>query len=109
MFLKAVVDDAVVGSVRAATDGVTCGIGRLMVHPAFRRHGTGTRLMVEIERLFPAAGRFELFTGSRSTANIRFYEKLGYRPFRTELVSQSLTRIFLAKEQAVATDFSVEV
>lgn len=108
VFLKAVVDGAVIGSVRAATDGVNCWIGRLMVHSAFRQQGIGTRLMVGIEGFFPTVGRFELFTGSRSTANIRFYEKLGYRPFRIEVVNQRLTRVFMAKERWLQADRGVK-
>jgi hypothetical protein len=40
----------------------------------------GTRLLLAIEALLAEdVDRFELFTGPRSTANVRLYERLGYR------------------------------
>jgi ribosomal protein S18 acetylase RimI-like enzyme len=78
-FLKAVVGDRIVGSVRAHEEDGTCLIGRLIVHPDFRRRGIATGLMREIESCFPGAACFELFTGHLSEGSIRLYEGLGYR------------------------------
>jgi hypothetical protein len=38
-----------------------------------------------------------LFTGSRSEGNIRFYEKLGYRVFRSEQLSPRVKLVFMEK------------
>ena len=65
--LKGVIDDRIVGSVRATMTGTTCDIGRLIVHPNLQRRGIGRRLMHAIEQAHPLAQRFELFTGSLST------------------------------------------
>ncbi|HEX3045278.1 MAG TPA: GNAT family N-acetyltransferase, partial [Bacillota bacterium] len=80
-FLKAVENGKIIGSVKASVKEKTCYIGRLIVHPDFQNRGLGTRLMNEIEILFATSLRFELFTGEKSTNNIRFYENLGYRTF----------------------------
>jgi len=97
VFLKAMVNGRIVGSVRARLDRETCLIGRLAVHPDFQRRGIGTRLMGEVEIRFGAAGRFELFTGHRSEGNIRLYRKLGYRAFRSERVSANLELVYMEK------------
>jgi ribosomal protein S18 acetylase RimI-like enzyme len=95
--LKAVENGRIIGSVRGRAVGATCHIGRLMVHPERQGQGNGTRLMTAIEEIFPAVERFELFTGHKSLANIRLYEQLGYRVFRTNEVSPTLSLVFLEK------------
>ena len=53
--------------------------------------------MRAIELHFPTVKRFELFTGNESEKNLSFYEKLGYVPFKKQLVNERLTLIFLEK------------
>jgi GNAT superfamily N-acetyltransferase len=96
-FLKAMVDERIIGSVRAFQKGETCHVERLIVCPENRRRGIGTALLQQIEAAFPAARRFELFTGHKSVDNLRLYERLGYRPFRREAVNDRLTMVFLEK------------
>ena len=98
-FLKALVEGNLVGSVRARLKKDTCEIGRLIVHPGLQRRGLGRRLMHEIERAFPGARRFELFTGSRSEGNIRLYESLGYRRYALRVLSDNVTLVFMEKEK----------
>ena len=104
-FLKAVGDEAphtgrIVGSVRARECEGTCHIGRLIVHPESQNRGLGKRLMAHVEGLFPTASRFELFTGEKSVRNLHLYQKLGYRPFRTQVASHKTTLVFLEKSRA---------
>jgi len=99
-FLKAVEDDRIVGSVRAYQKEETCYVERLIVYPEYCNRGIGTALLRQIEAAFPEADRFELFTGHKSEGNIRLYERLGYRPFRREIVSETLTMVFLEKNVA---------
>ncbi|MEN6438382.1 MAG: GNAT family N-acetyltransferase [Syntrophobacter sp.] len=96
-FLKVYFDGKIIGSVRAVMKEGTCHIGRLIVHPDFQGRGVGTLLMKEIETRFGRAERFELFTGSRSERNLRFYRELGYCPFASEAATDRLTLIFLEK------------
>lgn len=95
--LKAVSGGALVGSVRGALRDGTCDVGRLIVDPAWRCQGIGSRLLVSLEEAFPAAARFEIFTGTLSRGNIRLYERHGYRAFRTQEAAPGLTFVFLEK------------
>lgn len=86
IFLKALADGVIIGSVRAYMQQETCLIGRLIVHPEFRNHGIGTMLMNEIERCAGSgsggvrsgdlscspdtkAGAISIFTGSWATGH----------------------------------------
>lgn len=97
LFLKAVEDGRIVGSVRAFVEAATCHIERLIVHPDYRCRGFGKALLKQIEGRFPAARRFELFTGHKSTANIRLYQRLGYRAFRQQRANEKVTLVYLEK------------
>ena len=97
LFLKAVDEGRITGSVQGFQVGGTCHVGRLMVHPGQQGKGLGTRLMAAIEAAFADVERFELFTGHKSVANIRLYERLGYRLFRTEMMTPELSLVFMEK------------
>jgi ribosomal protein S18 acetylase RimI-like enzyme len=97
--LKALQDRRLVGSVRAREAEGTCHVGRLIVLPELQGQGIGTRLIGSVEADFPNARRFELFTGSRSEANIRLYQRLGYRAFREEVISPAVTLVFMEKHR----------
>jgi ribosomal protein S18 acetylase RimI-like enzyme len=97
VFLKAIIDNTIIGSVRAWDDGGNCYIGRLIVHPAFQNQGIGARLLNEIESIFKDSKRFELFTGHRSDRNLYFYQKFGYKIFKTEKIHDNLSLVYLEK------------
>lgn len=97
MVFQAIDGGSLLGSVRAREIDGTCHVGRLIVEPAHQGRGIGTRLLREVEAAFPRARRFELFTGSRSEANIRLYERLGYTRFREQTLSPAVTLVYLEK------------
>ena len=94
--LKMTDDDVIVGSIRAKERNGTVYIGKLMVHPDYRRNGYGTKLLTEIEKFFPDK-RYELFTSTRSTDNIRLYQNLGYKMFDRKAVTDELQFVYMEK------------
>jgi diadenosine tetraphosphate (Ap4A) HIT family hydrolase/ADP-ribose pyrophosphatase YjhB (NUDIX family) len=97
VFLKAMWCGKIMGSVRAYLRDGTCYIGRLIVHPDFQSQGLGTRLLKAVEDHFAGARRYELFTGQKSEGNVRFYERRGYRVFRTEPLSERVILVYFEK------------
>jgi len=97
LVLKATMDGRLVGSVRARASGGRCAIGRLIVHPDLQGQGIGSALLRAIEGCFPRAAQYELFTGSRSEANIRLYRRHGYEITRTGRSSEAVTLVFMEK------------
>lgn len=71
-------------------------IGKLMVHPNMQKQGLGTKLLLAIEQEYPNQ-KYELFTSTKSISNIRLYEKLGYKIFKEETVSEELQFVYLQK------------
>lgn len=68
-----------VAAVRLRIEGDVAHLGRLVVAPDRQGQGLGTRLLAESERAVPAhVTQIRLFTGSRSEANLRLYERVGY-------------------------------
>ncbi len=98
IFLKAVEEGKIVGSVRANfLDSETVYIGRLIVHPQYQNQGIGTRLMEAVENCFPKIKRFELMTGFKSKKNISFYKKRGYKIFKKEKFTDDLFLLYMEK------------
>jgi len=86
----------IIGSVRAMENSGTVYIGKLMVHPRYRRKGHGRQLLSEIEKRFPNK-RYELFTSSRSENNLKLYRSAGYRGFGRKTIDDELEFIYLEK------------
>ena len=97
IILKLVIDNKIIGSVRAKEQNGTVYIGKLMVHPDHRRRGYGSQLLSEIESYFPDK-RYELFTSTRSIDNIRLYLKMGYTIFDRKAVNDELQFVYLEKQ-----------
>jgi GNAT superfamily N-acetyltransferase len=70
-----------VGAARARIDEELLLIGRISIAPDVQGEGVGSKLLAAVEERGRAAGatEAELFTGSLSEANLRLYEREGYR------------------------------
>lgn len=101
LFLKVTDEnEKIVGSVRGRASEDTLHVGKLIVHPPLQGQGIGTRLLQEIERISECS-RLELFTSSKSSRNIKLYEKIGYSIFKKEKISEELTFIYLHKDKSM--------
>ena len=80
VILKLVLNDnTIISSVRANTKDGTTHIGKLIVHPDYRRRGLGSRLLTEIENCFP-----ETTFGQMKLSGIAESNKI----FKTQIVIQ---------------------
>ncbi len=86
----------IIGSVRCRKQDGVIEVGRLMVHPEYRRRGIGEKLLKEVEERF-SGKTLELFTCTKSVSNIRLYEKVGYKAFKEEGGHNGLSFIFMRK------------
>lgn len=94
--LVARVGSRIVGAVRWSIHDDTAHIGRITIAPDFQGRGIGTQLLRAAES---AAGTpvAELFTGHLSVANIRLYEREGYRESRRETLRPGVELVYLSK------------
>ena len=94
--LAAVAGTRLVGAVRTRERDGVLHIGRLVVAPDRQGQGIGTRLLLAAEQ---ATGlpRATLFTGARSTANLRLYQRHGYVERSREQVRPGLELVHLVK------------
>lgn len=86
----------IAGSIRGREEGDTALVGRLIVHPDFQGLGIGKRLLYAIEECFPGM-RLELFTSVLSEKNQAIYQKIGYRPFKKQRISDTLEFVYMEK------------
>jgi GNAT superfamily N-acetyltransferase len=97
VILKIVVDGMIIGSVRGRLRGDGCYVGKLIVHPDYRNHGLGSRLMTAIEEEFDVQV-YELTT-AQLEKSIPLYERLGYQIIRREPVTDIFILIHMRKEK----------
>jgi ribosomal protein S18 acetylase RimI-like enzyme len=99
IFLKAVVDGTIIGSVRGCKHDGYAVIERLLVHPDYQNRGIGRKLMAAIEHEFNTPV-FRLFTGHLDEKNISLYSKLGYTVYGDiEQISPNLSFIHMEKRR----------
>ncbi len=94
---KIVVDAEIVGCIRAQCDGEVCYVGRLCVHPDFRKQGIGTMLVMGVETKFCHSKRYESFTKVDNKKMIDLYSKLGYSETRSVMLKEGYEVVFFEK------------
>jgi ech hydrogenase subunit C len=99
IFLKAVVNGKIIGSIRGRREGDTAHISRVIVHPYFQGRGIATRLIRQLEQEVGDVRIYEAFTGHQSMRNLHLYGKLGYRQVRTEPFTSTVQWVYLQKER----------
>lgn len=89
----------IVGALRGRIDGELLLIGRISIAPDQQGSGVGSALLAAAEERGARAGarEAELFTGSLSAANIRLYEREGYRESQRVDEGGGIEQVFLRK------------
>lgn len=88
-----------VGAVRVCEDDGVLHIGRLVVAPDLQGQGIGSRLLAAVEAT-TRLPRATLFTGARSTANLRLYARCGYVESSREELRPGVELVHLVKQLA---------
>jgi len=97
VFLKAIANGEIIGSVRGFVDEETCFVGKLIVKKDIQNQGIGKLLLDSIESAFSMCKRFELFTAHKSLKNLHLYGKQGYNEFSKKIINNNMTMIYLEK------------
>jgi ech hydrogenase subunit C len=99
IYIKAVINDKIIGSVRGQANKDTAYVSGVVVHPYYQRHDIGRQLVEEIEKAFPNAKRFEAFTGRPNVRALHLLGRAGYQEFTTEPFTPAITWVYLQKER----------
>ena len=98
IFLKAVVDGTIIGSVRGCLKDGYAFIEKLIVHPDYQNQGIGRTLMSSIEQEFDVS-MFRLVTGHLDDKNISLYSKLGYEIYGEQTqITPTLSFVHMEKK-----------
>lgn len=89
-------DGKIIGAIRYKDEDHFIEIGRLMIHPDYRRQGLAQKLLLEVDRKFPNQLK-ELYTCTKSWSNIRLYEKMGYKAYNEVQEESGLSFLYLRK------------
>lgn len=92
--------ERIVGAIRAVSDGDLLLIGRIAIAPDQQGEGIGGMLLDAVEDRGWSVGcrEAELFTGSHSDANVRLYERAGYRERERVDQGHGTAQIFMRKQ-----------
>ncbi len=99
IFLKAVVNGKIIGSIRGFREGEVAHVSRVFVHPYFQGRGIATRLINQLEQDVGDVKTYEAFAGHQSLRNLHLYEKSGYRQVRREPFTPTVQWVYLQKER----------
>jgi ribosomal protein S18 acetylase RimI-like enzyme len=86
-----------VGSVRWRLDDGVCHVGRLCVAVDQQGRQIGSRLLGAVETSAGDVTSYALFTGADSPANIRLYERHGYRSTHVERLNDKVSFVHMTK------------
>lgn len=88
--------ERLIGAIRFRKTEGGLEVGRLMIHPDWRRKGLAKRLLQAVDELYPHESKV-LYTCTKSWLNIRLYKKMGYLPFRKVHESSGLDLVWMRK------------
>ncbi len=90
----------IIGSVRGNVSDGSLYISRLMVHPDYQRQGIGKQLFHDIQTRLPHH-RAWLCTCQQVDSTYTFYQREGFKPFKSEDVGHGLTWVYMENTTSV--------
>lgn len=90
------IDGRLVGAIRAREDDGLLLIGRIAIAPDMQGSGIG-QMLLDAAESHSTADEAELFTGSLSEANLRLYERCGYRETQRVEQGEGIQEVYLRK------------
>lgn len=97
VFMVAVVEGRIVGTVRAIPGPECIDIGRLAVEDGFEGQGIGRALMEFVHGHFGDDACYRLFTGERAERPLRLYRSLGYVHAGQETSPSGIPLVYLER------------
>jgi ribosomal protein S18 acetylase RimI-like enzyme len=74
-----------------------CRLHQIYIKPSLQNKGLGTLVIKQIEKYFPTAKKWSLYTPEDNLRNHHFYEKLGFKKTNELKVNEKLTLIEFVK------------
>ena len=87
----------IIGAIRYRLSLNFVEVGRLMVHPNYRRRGLAQKLLAEVDLKCPGLPK-ELYTCTKSWVNILLYEKMGYKAYKKHTEKTGLSFVHFKKQ-----------
>lgn len=88
--------NAIVGAIRYKKHNGKIEVGRVMVHPDYRKQGLAQWLLQEVDKEHPYDVK-ELYTCTKSWININLYKKMGYKVHHEVCQDDGLTYVYMRK------------
>lgn len=89
-------DHTIIGAIRYKEDGDLIDVGRLMIHPDYRRQGLAQRMLHEVDIRYPQTTK-ELYTCTKSWTNIALYKRMGYQSYKEHREPSGLSFVYMRK------------
>ena len=97
LFLKAILEDKIIGSVRSNVEANICCINKLIVLPEYQNMGIGKKLVLTLHKKNNFVKKYKIATGNKSKKNIYLYQKLGYKIIKEGKFHDGVTAVFMEK------------
>ena len=95
--LKLMDGNNIIGSIRYRPSAGKVEVGRLMIHPDYRRQGLAQKMLKTMDQECPGKVK-ELYTCTKSWTNIKLYRKMGYRPTKEVTEKSGLSFVYMDKK-----------
>ncbi len=94
--LKAILDDEIVGSIRAYLSNGAAHIEKLIIHPDKKGLGIENELLRQIEKYFNVQ-RYDVSVIDKDKSDLKVYQQAGYKIYSAKDISDDIMVVYLEK------------